>query len=325
MGKYVVFEQPHYGIKKLTQASAGSGWLHVPVVAKRVQRVDVQLRIFGPHQGSSRRSIFARGDGGPSQIHWTLYYILERFLRLGLAQIPRLVPDEYLRSKTLKNLSFAKDLEMVVDQIAIDVSTGDIEHETYGDTPEHMDRWRTTYSHWRLDDNEDNEERPPLQMHPKWLAGIVDSAIGSLVDMSYHTSSYGQVVYDRVGTFLVTCNGVEPKLFELGGRLARMSAVPEPPSDWYNKYTFGHLPGDCRLLSFWNWKYATVQNRASRGLEVPAELDWPTYETFMRWREAVANERSQQTPMTFPYGCDRKRCCCESRDLEAMLKASGQV
>ena len=35
----------------------------------------------------------------------------------------------------------------------------------------------------------------------------------------------------------------------------------------------GHLSGNCRLLSFWNWKYNTVRLRQQLGLPVvPGEL-----------------------------------------------------
>lgn len=106
---------------------------------------------------------------------------------------------------------------------------------------------------------------------------------------------------------------------ELGSELAARAFSPGPPapgkSSLWTLYTFGHIDGDCRVMSAWNWKYRAVQTRRRLGFEMPTPIKWPTLNLWLEWKEVHEEWKEAQDSVDEPG----KRCACLETELEAML------
>jgi hypothetical protein len=134
--------------------------------------------------------------------------------------------------------------------------------------------------------------------------------------MGYHNAVYGAIVHERIGCVKVHAEGELINEVNPGAILPAMVEKQDQGSDWYSSATFGHLGGDCRLFTFWNWKYQTVCQRQRLGLELVGPILWPTLDELKGWR-AARNEYRQSNSMA--WQCN-DRCLCSDGRLEEMLE-----
>jgi len=132
-------------------------WLSVPSLTSSVDRVRAIFRIDGASgTGKSHRSLFRCGDGSPLQISWAFYCLLARFLKVGPVLNPAKKP---VGGMIIRNL----DLEVQTTNIPAD--------------PSPLEQG------YRLKPYVDAE----------YLANFLETFTRILLDMSYHTASYGLV------------------------------------------------------------------------------------------------------------------------------------
>jgi hypothetical protein len=134
--------------------------------------------------------------------------------------------------------------------------------------------------------------------------------------LGYHGTPYGAIIHERIGCVKVYAEGELVNEVNPGAILAAMVEKPDQGSDWYSSGTFGHLGGDCRLLTFWNWKYQTVVQRQRLGLPLVGPLLWPALDELKGWR-AARDEYRQSNNVS--RQCN-DRCLCRDRRLEEMLE-----
>ena len=293
-------------------------WLFVPFVSRKVDTVDVTIRVVGTNSGDNR-SAFTIGDGSPPQMVWCFYFLLEHFLEYGLSIAPS------AKDSSQRNCSTGVSIK----NVNINFTFGDNSRLFPEDTEENRRKWwsrqRQLQSQTLFDINEEElreAQQSPTRMHPRWLATFVAKELWGILGMGYHTAAYGAIVHERVGRIRITCEDDVIREVDLGHFLSLMLESPEGSSEWYTSLTFGHVPGDCRLLTFWNWKYRTVQKRQSLGLSLPEAIIWPTFDEMTSWRRATEKHREEQKAQGFQYYCDRTRCLCADHGLEEMLESA---
>lgn len=284
-------------------------WLSVPARRNQINTINVTIRTFGRNTNTSRNA-FRGGDGSGPGFVWMFYWLLQHFLACGVST----VDVEASRRKA----------ERWVEQIKLDLVS--LEPQlTPEDTEEAQSKW---WRHQRrLSRGNSSTDAAliaagkPARMHPRWLAEYLSRMIGGLAGMSYHMAAYGGLLHERVGKITVCSHGEVVREVGFGDVLARLAAGPEVGSDWYTKATFGHLVGECRVLTFWNWKYRAVLLRRSRGLSVGAPVAWPTLQELKGWRRARDEHRSTDRQGWYGTGsCGEGGCLCQDRRLEEMLE-----
>lgn len=279
----------------VNEAECWLTWLRVPVVAKQIHSVDIKFRIFDVND-TTLQSAFRAGDGSPPQIVWCFYYMLERLLFHGL--------NTPVKADQVSPMA----IPILVHSINLHFQSADPDQPALNDDPE------------------GDEQRDAFGvMRPEYLAKFVRRDLLGLLHVGYHGTPYGSILHDAIGRFTITANQQSIGRLEVGDILAKLSKGPDSDSEWYTMGTFGNLPGDCRLLTFWNWKYRMVERRKGRGLPLPEEIVWPTMEGMTTWRAAAAVFQRDQKANGLQWNCDGKRCLCSEHSLEDMLKESREV
>ena len=281
-------------------------WLSVPTYSKHVTDVDASIRISGTSKFEN--SGFARGNGGLLDIVWCYYWLLEHFLKYGIG--PASQRKRHDLSVTTITLSFVSDKN---------------DDHMPEDTEEHEQRWweRQYYyqrnAGYRDMDLELLAANNSLHMHPRWLASFIAKQIESLVHMDYHQSEHGALIHERIANIRILSQGQLVKQINPGALLAGKVVQPDDGSKWYTTRTFGLLGGDCRLLTFWNWKYRTICQRHELGLLVGEPVIWPDLVDIKQWRIARDEYRRTSKYAQRRLGCN-DRCMCSDRALEQMLE-----
>ena len=283
-------------------------WTHVPAASKRIRRVNVTFRIFGTNTEEGY-SAFAGGCGGPMQIVWTFYYLLEHFLEYGTTS----------SSPLTKKWSENPENCVVINNINLNFTSGEPDKPVQVDTPENSRAW---YASQRYRSASPENDASSLPMHPRWLAEKVSSELQTTVSIGYNTAEFASDIFERVGTFAVSSESIIIYGLDVGQALARQDYRPDAGHDCYTTNTFGHLPGQCRILTFWNWKYRAVQLRKQLGLPMEeAIIVWPMLEDMQHWRAGAKKERRKaRQPGYSSSKCDSSLCMCRHRGLEDMLK-----
>jgi hypothetical protein len=93
-------------------------------------------------------------------------------------------------------------------------------------------------------------------LNPSYILGDIISYIEILLQMSYHTASYGALLYERIGNIKVLMDGELQKEWDLARRLADVS---------FND-SFGNFPQQKRRGVFAKWKLKAYQARSKLGL-----------------------------------------------------------
>ncbi|CAL5874015.1 uncharacterized protein PFLUO_LOCUS8301 [Penicillium psychrofluorescens] len=249
-------------------------WLSVPHLTNRVHALHVDVRLFGsiiPSKIAKR----LLGDGGRLGFHWSFYALLERFLRYGpvdekkekrnpgLGESEVSDPDE-LPLFARRNPTF-EDRDMVVEILTLDFQSAE---PVLPFPPDNIgyNEWQGQHCAHRL--NFDQIDGPcqleKYRTRPEWPAKYILSEILALLDMSYYTASYGNILYERIGTIRILSPEGATEI-DLASRLAALRFTN--PQD-----TFGNVwPAEDRLSQFWKWKQQTLARREQLGLPVV----WP--------------------------------------------------
>ena len=216
-------------------------WLRVPALWTRLDEVVATFRICG---NKGKGSGFRGGDGGPQQIVWCFYSLMVRFLTFGP------VGERKLGSQ---------DRNITIRTLTLDVVTPSDGGLMMVDSIENCNNW--------FDSRKGYHGRgyiglSSFSMRPEWLADFLGNNIYILLRMSYHTASYGMILYERIGTIRLCVDGVLRKEFDLCKMLADLRY--DNPS-----YTFGNVyPHEARLPYFWAWKKKALVKRRETGLPV---------------------------------------------------------
>lgn len=303
-------------------------WIHLPVFRKHLEGIDVTFRIFG-YNDSSGENAFTVGDGSPQQILWCFYWLMEQFLDYGLTPPTTLIKSF---NENTKNRTHKKGLS--IQTLSLDFHTGeprlapedtDENRQSWWDRQREMRRHRDggmrlyrDVSHGYHPFGPDPE---PKCLHPKWLSDFIAADIRGLASMSYHTAAYGSLIHERIGQINILCQGEEQTPGIAPGEiLAKMQAAPHEMSRHECQDTFGHMHSDCRLFTFWNWKFRAVGERRARGFPMPKDVVWPSLMELRWWREGREKYRKEIEGQGWAFGCREERCLCADRDLDKMLE-----
>lgn len=282
----------------------------MPYLAEHIQSIEVSFRVFGMNR--ELRSAFRNRNGGALvPIIWTFYFLLDHLLKWG--PYP---------STSNQSLEAQQRHHITVNILDLRFLAGDPAYTPPNDGPQLYAVWtrlqRNRFSH--LVPNENNQ----LAIHPNWLANRIQEQIHLLLDMSYHYSPYGTQLLERIGQFRISrlpSTTAEPPevnifVYEILGNFY-LAPDNDHPENFTTLYTWRTMKdivmGDCRVLTFWNWKWKTLKERHKRGLINPSDVVWPDLKTWLRWRQ-IAGEA---------VGCrsGQWRCMCLETGLEDWLKS----
>ncbi|KGO69841.1 hypothetical protein PITC_043040 [Penicillium italicum] len=238
-------------------------WLSVPCLTTHISTLRANVRLFG-HIIDKRTIQSQLGDGGRLGFHWSFYAALEQFLRYGpVRELNRGKEDEL--SESHRPTKKYKDREVMIDTLVLDFQSAEFGISFPPDDVTYKVWWNR---HWGIDRQDRSETSETLSSHktrPEWLCKYLEGWICGLLDMSYHTSKFGQPLYEHIGTIRMLVDGQLHCELDLAAWLAGLRFT-DPTS------TMGHLPTDDRLSEFWKWKKETLLRREAQGLPVI----WPS-------------------------------------------------
>lgn len=242
-------------------------WLSVPCLTTHISTLYVNVRLFG-HIIEKRTIRSQLGDGGRLGFHWYFYAALERFFRYGpVGEKKRKEEDE--TSEYPRNTEEFQDRGMLIDTLVLDFQSAELELSF---PPEDVTYKQWSGRHWgrdRGDQSETSETLSSYKTRPEWLCEYLKAWISGLLYMSYHTSKFGQPLYEHIGTIRMLVDGQLYHEFDLAAWLARLRFT-DPTS------MMGHLSTDDRQSGFWNWKKETLLRRKAQGFPVI----WPSDDEF---------------------------------------------
>ncbi|KAJ5703248.1 hypothetical protein N7488_010796 [Penicillium malachiteum] len=239
-------------------------WLSVPCLTTHISTLYANVRLFG-HIIEKRVICSQLGDGGRLGFHWSFYAALERFLRYGPVGEKR-HKEEDESSDCRRNTEEFADRGILIDTLVLDFQSAEPE---LAFPPEAVTYKHWSWRHWgrdRRDQSETSEALSSYTTRPEWLCEYLQGWIGGLLHMSYHTSEFGQPLYEHIGTIRMLVDGKLHYEFDLAGRLARLQFT-DPTN------TMGHLPTNDRESGFWKWKLETVLRREAQGFPVKQPSD----------------------------------------------------
>ena len=286
-------------------------WLKVPALSHKIKRIDVNFRVFGFNKEASHHDTNAFEGGccsGPMKIVWTFFFLLEHFVKSG--PVPFNSNDHTTDDNNI----------ITVQQLNLDFQAGDESNTLAGidDSKRFQAQWQalqSSHSHGR---RRQTTQDPtilirPFAIHEKWLAEMVFGDIYSIVNMSYHTALYGMLLYDHIGSITVTCKDSDnfKKELDLDAYLKPMTAHnTNDERSCYTTKTFGWIDGNCRVMTFWNWKWGVLNKRIEDGISHTSIEDddvlWPTLQNVKGWKE---NKH-----------CQNRGCLCSENGLQDWLK-----
>lgn len=234
-------------------------WLSVPCLTTHISTLYVNVRLFG-HIADKEVIRNQLGDGGRYGFHWSFYAALERFLRYGPVGEKRRKEKDRI-SENGRNMQQFEDRGMLIDTLVLDFQSAELE---FAFPPENV-----TYEHWSNrhcgGEKFDRSEIPGLlasyTTRPEWLCRYIQDWIRHLLDMNYCTASYGQPLYEHIGTIRMLVDGQLEYEFDLAAWLTGLRFTNP-------RETMGHLPTDDRVPGFWKWKRETLLRREARGFSV---------------------------------------------------------
>ena len=254
-------------------------WTHVPALTECIPTVAVTFRIFGVAPG--RSSGFQGGNGGPPTITWCFYHLLKHFLAFGPAPLtldgerrpaPRPTSIRALEIDVRTPTEFSAGTTLAPR----DMSDGDRRRAN----ARALNRAASRAERGRDADDNDGDDLEPCRgqtddwpphrldpdtryvMHPDALQQFLQSELGSLLNMSYHTAIYGAALYERIGTIRMSVDGAPKVEWDLAQRLADFP--PEGPFETFCKGREQHFP---------TWREKAWRERKRVGLPV-IRSDW---------------------------------------------------
>jgi hypothetical protein len=162
-------------------------WLRVPVLAKQLEDVNVTIRTLGTPYFNPRYDQWRRGNGGPSQLVWCFYYLLEHVIRRGC--LP------YTSSSLVYQVSI---ISLNLNFVGLT-----------GEPCEDNDRYSSI-----------SGERV---LRPAFVADFLKDHIQQLLQMNYDTAEYGGILYERIGKIRISVNGEQQDVFDMGEILSKLS------------------------------------------------------------------------------------------------------
>jgi hypothetical protein len=240
-------------------------WLSIPCLTTHISTLYANVRLFG-HIIEKRAARSQLGDGGRLGFHWSFYAALERFLRYGPVGAQRREGEEDNKPSGYsyhRNIQEFEDRRMLIDTLILDFSSAEQELSF---PPEEVEYKHWSARHWGRDRYPMDGSVVPDNLssytpRSEWLCEYLRAWISDLISMSYHTSSYGMPLYERIGTIRMLVDGRLHSEFDLATRLACLRFAG--PAD-----TMGHLPRDEREAGFEKWKKETLFRREVQGFPV---------------------------------------------------------
>ena len=216
-------------------------WLLVPALWTRLDELVATFRICGT---KGEDSGFRGGDGGPQQIVWCFYNLMERFLTFGPVG---------------ERKAGSQDRNISVRSLTLDVVTPSDGQVMMADSRENCNKW---FDHRRRYHGPEDPDLSSFSIRPEWLAGFLSNHIHSLLHMGYYTAKYGMIMHERIGTTRLCVDGVLREEFDLCKMLADLRY--DDPTN-----TFGNVsPREARIPYFWAWKKKALVKRRETGLPV---------------------------------------------------------
>jgi len=208
-------------------------WLYAPVLSTRVDRVYAAIRTIGHY--TEGPWILQGGDGGPPQLTWALYSLIERGLKAGPV------------GRRIRKM----DRRISIKELVIDVRTPNVPPSKI--YPKGLNRGRK---------REDFREKhgPEFILNPDYVLGYIRSDIDLLLKMCYHTAEFGGLLYERIGRTKVLMDGQLREEWDLAQELVDLQF-----SD-----SFGRFPRERREEIFNTWKQSAFQTR--KDLDLPVIL-----------------------------------------------------
>jgi hypothetical protein len=162
------------------EAKLWATWLYAPVLTTRVDQVYATIRTMGyPEQ---RRPIFRGSDGWPPPFTFALYDLIERGVKVGP-----------VGRRTRRNDKKISIKDIVIDVQSPNVSAAKIlpgEHCTDQETKQYR-----------------NEKGPMSLRDAEYIVSDVLRNLEAVLGMSYHTASWGALIYERIGKIKVLLDG----------------------------------------------------------------------------------------------------------------------
>ncbi|KAJ5413567.1 hypothetical protein N7465_005872 [Penicillium sp. CMV-2018d] len=238
-------------------------WLSVPCLTTHISTLYAHVRLFG-HIIEKDTICNQVGCGGRLGFHWYFYAALERFFRYGpVGKKKRKKEDK--SSEYPRNTKEFEDRGMLIDTLVLDFQSAELELSF---PPEDVIYEQWSDRHWGLDQGDRSETSETLSSYktrPEWLCGYLKTWISGLLSMSYHTSKFGQPLYEHIGTIRMLVDGQLYHEFNLAAWLARLRFTGLTSM-------MGHLPTEDRQSAFWKWKKETLLRREVQGFPVI----WPS-------------------------------------------------
>ncbi|KAJ9489101.1 hypothetical protein VN97_g4161 [Penicillium thymicola] len=231
-------------------------WLSVPCLTTHISTLYANVRLFG-HIIEERTIRSQIGCGGRLGFHWYFYAALERFLRYGPVGLKQR-KEESESSEYPGNTKVFEDRGMLIDTLVLDFQSAELELSFPPEDVTYKQWWGR---HWGLDQGDRSETSGTLSSHttrPEWLCEYLKDWISGLLYMDYHTSEFGQPLYEHIGTIRMLVDGQLYHEFDLAAWLARLRFT-DPTS------MMGHLPTNDRQSGFWKWKKETLLRREAQG------------------------------------------------------------
>jgi len=206
-------------------------WLYAPYLSRRVDQVYAAIRTIGHY--TEGPSLLERGDGGPPDLTWCLYSLIERGLRAG----------------PVGRQTREKDRKIGIKELIIDVKTPDVPPSKIYPKGVVDIRQRRAFR---------NKNGPEFLLNPDFILSYILSGIDTVLRMCYHTAEYGCLLYERIGIIKVLKDGELRKEWDLAKQLADVSF----------DNSFGNHPRERRREVFTVWKQLAFETRIKLGLPV---------------------------------------------------------
>ncbi|KAJ5916938.1 hypothetical protein N7504_000953 [Penicillium tannophilum] len=193
-------------------------WLSVPCLTTRISTLHANVRLFGPI--ISQRAVQCQlGDGGRLGFHWTFYAALERFLRYGpVGEKKYSGKGEDESSYSRQDVEEFKDRGIKVDTLVLDFRSAELELSFPPDDVTYQTWWFRHIGRDRFVRGEGSETLSCYTPRPEWLCQYLQGWISSLLN---YELSYGQPLYDRIGTIRMLVDGQPHREFNIADMASR--------------------------------------------------------------------------------------------------------
>ncbi|EGD87953.1 hypothetical protein H112_04427 [Trichophyton rubrum D6] len=243
----------------------------VPALSSRVDNAVVTIQAFGtcPVTKTSLSGVNAfRSDMGPSEVQWAFYRPLVNLLRDGpgtemwTSKKPTQRPViEALSQPGGSNRGITVGTLILDFQKSVDNTITDYIFFKWAANQEGglFQPWKECRGMPSQIDGWEDVHR--IVIRPEWLVSYLTMRLSFMLGMSYHTSQYSSVLFERIGKIEIRLDGANVRVIHIAEKLERLNF--NHPRD-----TFGHLPSEERIAAFQKWKKEVIQLRKDRGLPV---------------------------------------------------------